>query len=92
MKHVLANQIFSRPPCCATLHCDGLQDPTAQQRQEALYNSTCAHAFAGDVEFAQVTLRGAPLLPLLQLKRQQMTLGGHCILMHLSLTEPSLQI
>lgn len=35
------------------------KDPTVQQRQDALYNSTCAHAFAGDVEFAQVTLRDA---------------------------------
>lgn len=35
------------------------KDPTVQQRQDALYNSTCAHAFAGDAEFAQVTLRDA---------------------------------
>lgn len=35
------------------------KDPTVEQRQAALYNSTCAHAFAGDAEFAQVTLRDA---------------------------------
>jgi len=40
------------------------EDPTKQQQQEALYNSTCAHAYFGDVEFAQVTLREAVLLGL----------------------------
>lgn len=35
------------------------KDPTIEQRREALYHSTCAHAFAGDLEFAQVTLRDA---------------------------------
>lgn len=34
------------------------KDPTVEQRREALYHSTCAHAFAGDLEFAQGTLRG----------------------------------
>ena len=35
-----------------------LQDPTVEDRQAALFNSTCVHASFGDVEFAQVTLRG----------------------------------
>jgi hypothetical protein len=35
------------------------RDPTIEQRREALYHSTCAHAYAGDLEFAQVTLRDA---------------------------------
>ncbi len=34
------------------------QDPTIEDRQAALFNSTCVHASFGDVEFAQVTLRG----------------------------------
>ncbi len=50
MAHVPASLKFgvSRP-----------QDPTIEQRREALYHSTFAHAYAGDLEFAQVTLRGA---------------------------------
>jgi len=35
-----------------------VQDPTIEDRQAALFNSTCVHASFGDVEFAQVTLRG----------------------------------
>lgn len=57
-----------------------MQDPSLQQRQEALYLSTCAHAYTGDVEFAQVTLRGGVaaclghvLSTLLQLPH-----GGYC--------------
>lgn len=34
-------------------------DPTIEDRQAALFNSTCVHASFGDVEFAQVTLRDA---------------------------------
>ncbi|DBB03583.1 hypothetical protein WJX82_006743 [Trebouxia sp. C0006] len=35
------------------------KDPTIEDRQAALFNSTCVHASFGDVEFAQVTLRDA---------------------------------
>ena len=35
-----------------------VQDPSIEDRQAALFNSTCVHASFGDVEFAQVTLRG----------------------------------
>ncbi|KAL3155843.1 hypothetical protein ABBQ32_012853 [Trebouxia sp. C0010 RCD-2024] len=35
------------------------RDPTVEDRQAALFNSTCVHASFGDVEFAQVTLRDA---------------------------------
>ena len=35
-----------------------MQDPSLEERQAALFNSTCVHAGNGDVEFAQVTLRG----------------------------------
>ena len=37
-----------------------VQDPSIEDRQAALFNSTCVHASFGDVEFAQVTLRGIP--------------------------------
>jgi hypothetical protein len=33
-------------------------DPTAQQRQAVLYNATAVHASYGDIELAQITLRG----------------------------------
>lgn len=35
------------------------QDPELEDRQAALFNSTCVHASFGDVEVAQVTLRDA---------------------------------
>lgn len=35
------------------------RDPSIEDRQAALFNSTCVHAAFGDVEFAQVTLRDA---------------------------------
>ena len=35
-----------------------VQEPGLEDRQAALFNSTCVHASFGDVEFAQVTLRG----------------------------------
>ncbi len=38
-----------------------LQDPTTSQRQAALFNSTAVHASFGDIELAQITLRGAHL-------------------------------
>ena len=34
------------------------QSPTQQERQAALFNSTAVHASFGDVELAQITLRG----------------------------------
>ena len=36
----------------------GLQDASRQDQQAALYNSTCVHASFGDLELAQMTLRG----------------------------------
>lgn len=42
-----------------------LQDPTISQRQAALFNSTAVHASFGDIELAQITLRGVPLTSLL---------------------------
>ena len=45
-----------------------VQDPTIEDRQAALFNSTCVHASFGDVEFAQVTLRG-DCFPMLVLAR-----------------------
>lgn len=33
-------------------------DATTRQKQEALYGSTAVHATFGDVELAQITLRG----------------------------------
>lgn len=53
---------------CSTLHDvvhvvlnDGclLQDPTLKQKQVAMYGATAVHASFGDVELAQMTLRGA---------------------------------
>ena len=38
-----------------------VQSPTQQERQAALFNSTAVHASFGDIELAQITLRG-PLL------------------------------
>ncbi len=38
-----------------------MQSPTEQERQAALFNSTAVHASFGDIELAQITLRG-PLL------------------------------
>lgn len=38
------------------------EDATTRQRQEALYGSTAVHATFGDVELAQITLRGADML------------------------------
>ena len=35
-----------------------VQSPTQQERQAALFNSTAVHASFGDVELAQITLRG----------------------------------
>ena len=34
------------------------QEPSIEQRQAALFNSTAVHASFGDVELAQITLRG----------------------------------
>lgn len=42
----------------------GEDGATARQRQAALYGSTAVHASFGDIELAQITLRGAP--PLLE--------------------------
>ena len=41
-----------------------MQSPTQQERQAALFNSTAVHASFGDVELAQITLRGMPLVTL----------------------------
>jgi hypothetical protein len=35
------------------------EDLTTRQKQEALYGQTAVHATFGDVELAQITLRGA---------------------------------
>lgn len=35
------------------------QAPSQEQRQAALFNSTAVHASFGDIELAQITLRGA---------------------------------
>lgn len=43
---------------CQSTDASFLQDPSVEDRQAALFNSTCVHASFGDVEFAQVTLRG----------------------------------
>lgn len=40
--------------------CFCLQSPTTSQRHAALFNSTAVHASFGDVELAQITLRGMP--------------------------------
>jgi len=60
-------------PCCLSLRASklrvhnydtpstdtsGLQDPSLEQRQAAHFNSTAVHASFGDVELAQITLRG----------------------------------
>ena len=42
------------------LDCFCLQSPTTSQRHAALFNSTAVHASFGDVELAQITLRGLP--------------------------------
>ena len=39
-----------------------VQSPTQQERQAALFNSTAVHASFGDVELAQITLRGVSTL------------------------------
>lgn len=44
-----------------TLHCC-LQEATTRQKQAALYSATAIHAYFGDVELAQITLRGGALL------------------------------
>jgi hypothetical protein len=36
-----------------------LQDPSPQDRLAALWNNTCVHAYFGDAEVAQISLRGA---------------------------------
>jgi hypothetical protein len=36
------------------------EDIATRQRQAALYGSTAVHAAFGDVELAQITLRGEP--------------------------------
>ena len=41
-----------------------VQSPTQQERQAALFNSTAVHASFGDVELAQITLRGLSNLKL----------------------------
>ena len=41
----------------------GLQDASRQDQQAALYNSTCVHASFGDLELAQMTLRGVVIAP-----------------------------
>ena len=40
-----------------------LQDASRQDQQAALYNSTCVHASFGDLELAQMTLRGVVTAP-----------------------------
>ena len=44
-----------REPAAAHLP---MQGPTKEQRVSALFNATCVHASFGDVELAQITLRG----------------------------------
>ena len=39
-----------------------VQSPTEQERQAALFNSTAVHASFGDIELAQITLRGLLLV------------------------------
>ena len=36
-----------------------VQDASKEERQAALFNATCVHASFGDIELAQITLRGA---------------------------------
>lgn len=45
--------------CADVLHvCLPVQSPTLAQRQAAHFNATAVHASFGDVELAQITLRG----------------------------------
>ena len=54
-----------RPPLMSTLCqlCFQMQDASRQDQQAALYNSTCVHASFGDLELAQMTLRGVVTAP-----------------------------
>ena len=49
----------SQQPCQRRVYTSGLQNPTAPQRQAALFGNTAVHASFGDVELAQMTLRAA---------------------------------
>ena len=44
--------------CSAQRYQVAMQSPTQEERQAALFNSTAVHASFGDVELAQITLRG----------------------------------
>lgn len=56
---ILCSTVAQHSCCCLWL-CGILQDDVStRQRQEALYGQTAVHATFGDIELAQITLRGA---------------------------------
>lgn len=50
-----------------------MQDAGRQDQQAALYNSTCVHASFGDLELAQMTLRGVVMAPAMSFRASSLS-------------------